>query len=48
MLCLENLFIYLDYIAYCYADNYEEQKFDKERYYFKNREGKEVQRKVGS
>lgn len=29
MLCLENLFIYLDYIAYCYADQYEEQSFDK-------------------
>ena len=30
MLCLENLFIYLDYIAYCYSDKYEERKFDKE------------------
>lgn len=29
MLCLENLFIYLDYIAYCYGDNYEEHTFDK-------------------
>ena len=29
MLCLENLFIYLDYIAYCYGDNYEEHMFDK-------------------
>ena len=29
MLCLENLFIYLDYIAYCYSDNYEEHSFDK-------------------
>ena len=29
MLCLENLFIYLDYIAYCYADQYEEHSFDK-------------------
>lgn len=29
MLCLENLFIYLDYIAYCYADKYEERSFDK-------------------
>ena len=29
MLCLENLFIYLDYIAYCYADNYEQRTFDK-------------------
>ena len=28
MLCLENLFIYLDYIAYCYADEYEERAFD--------------------
>ncbi len=29
MLCLENLFIYLDYIAYL-SDKYEERKFDKE------------------
>ena len=29
MLCLENLFIYLDYIAYCFADKYEERSFDK-------------------
>ena len=29
MLCLENLFIYLDYIAYCYSDQYEERPFDK-------------------
>ncbi len=29
MLCLENLFIYLDYIAYCYSDHYEEHSFDK-------------------
>lgn len=29
MLCLENLFIYLDYIAYCYSDEYEERSFDK-------------------
>ena len=28
MLCLENLFIYLDYIAYCYSDVYEEHQFD--------------------
>ncbi|MCI8327450.1 MAG: DEAD/DEAH box helicase family protein [Lachnospiraceae bacterium] len=28
MLCLENLFIYLDYIAYCYSDQYEEHVFD--------------------
>ena len=29
MLCLENLFIFLDYIAYCYADEYTERTFDK-------------------
>ena len=29
MLCLENLFIYLDYIACCYSDQYEEHSFDK-------------------
>lgn len=28
MLCLENLFIYLDYIAYCYLDQYEERTFN--------------------
>ncbi len=27
-LCLQNLFIFLDFVAYCYADNYEERKFD--------------------
>lgn len=30
MLCLENLFIFLDYIAYCYTEHYEERNFDKE------------------
>ena len=29
MLCLENLFIYLDYIAYCYSDQYQRRVFDK-------------------
>ncbi len=29
MLCLENLFIYLDYIAYCYSKKYEQRIFDK-------------------
>ena len=28
MLCLENLFIFLDYIAYCYSEQYEEQNFN--------------------
>ncbi len=29
-LCLENLFVFLDFVAYCYADEYEENHFDKE------------------
>ena len=28
-LCLENLYIFLDFIAYCYGKDYEEGKFDK-------------------
>ena len=28
MLCLENLHIFLDFVAYCYADSYEETQFD--------------------
>ncbi len=27
-LCLQNLFIFLDFVAYCYADSYEEHIFD--------------------
>ena len=27
-LCLQNLFIFLDFVAYCYADTYEERKYD--------------------
>ena len=30
MLCLENLFIYLDFISYCYSEQYEEHSFDKQ------------------
>ncbi|MDD7035949.1 MAG: DEAD/DEAH box helicase family protein [Firmicutes bacterium] len=29
-LCLENLFIFMDFLAYCYGENYEEKAFDKE------------------
>lgn len=29
MLCLENLFIYLDYIACCYSKQYKQRTFDK-------------------
>lgn len=28
VLCLQNLFIFLDYVAYCYADDYSEKSFD--------------------
>ena len=28
-LCLENLFVFLDFISYCYSDTYEERQFDK-------------------
>lgn len=28
-LCLENLFVFLDFVAYCYSDTYEEHQFDK-------------------
>ena len=31
MLCLENLHIFLDFVAYCYAETYEETKFDPAR-----------------
>ena len=27
-LCLENLYIFLDFVAYCYGENYEERAFD--------------------
>lgn len=29
-LCLHDLFVFLDFIAYCYADNYEQREFDVE------------------
>lgn len=28
MLCLENLFVFLDFVTYCYGDNYEERQFN--------------------
>lgn len=32
LLCLENLFIFLDFVAYCYGDHYAEKQFDPELY----------------
>lgn len=29
VLCLENLFAFLDFLAYCYVDDYEERDFDR-------------------
>ena len=29
MLCLQNLFIFLDFVAHCYADTYEERQFNR-------------------
>ena len=29
ILCLENLHIFFDFVSYCYADNYVEQRFDR-------------------
>ena len=43
MLCLENLAIYLDYIAYCYSDNYEEHPFTTA--YIEERQEKAKQKK---
>lgn len=28
-LCLENLFVFLDFVAYCYSENYTERHFDR-------------------
>lgn len=28
ILCLQNLFIFMDYISYCYSDTYEERQYD--------------------
>ncbi len=30
LLCLENLFVFLDFVAYCYGSNYSETQFDKQ------------------
>lgn len=36
VLCLENLHSFMDFIAYCYADHYEETKFNPELLYEQN------------
>lgn len=41
-LCLENLFVFLDFVAYCYSDSYEERKFDKELLKAQNTQTAEV------
>lgn len=44
LLCLENLAIYLDFIAYCYSDNYEEHSFTTK--YIDDRKAKAKQSKI--
>ena len=44
MLCLENLFIYLDYVACCYSKQYKERSFDKTIITSRIEEGKGIQR----
>lgn len=44
MLCLENLAIYLDYIAFCYSDNYQEHTFTSK--YVEDRKDKIKQSKL--
>lgn len=44
MLCLENLAIYLDYVAFCYSDNYQEHTFTSK--YVEDRKDKIKQSKL--
>ena len=45
MLCLENLFIYLDFVACCYAENYEKREFDKNIISIRVKKAKELKEK---
>ena len=38
MLCLENLYIFMDFIAYCYGEKYEEGKFEPKLVFEENEE----------
>lgn len=43
MLCLENLFVFLDFVAYCYGDSYEEREFNAELVKEQNAPAKETE-----
>ncbi len=47
-LCLENLFIFMDFVAYCYGNEYTEQVYDKKLLdnHIKNNESKDATRKL--
>ncbi len=48
MLCLENLFIYLDFISYCYSETYEERTFDKKLIIDRIKKSQESRKKAES
>ena len=43
MLCLENLFVFLDFVQYCYGDSYEERQFNAELVKAQNAPAKETE-----
>ena len=47
LLCLENLYIFMDFIAYCYGDDYKEGKFDP-KLVLEEKEEKTVQQSLAS
>lgn len=48
MLCLENLFIFLDYVAYCYSEHYEERTFDKNTILSRIAKAKDAKKSTGN
>lgn len=47
-ICLENLYIFLDFVAYCYGENYEDGKFDPKLLNQSTESGKEDIQQVDS
>ena len=43
MLCLDNLFVFFDFIGYCYSDHYEERSFDKQLILTQQEKAKQLQ-----
>ena len=46
MLCLENLYIFMDFIAYCYGEKYEEGKFEPTLVFEENEEKVKQYKKI--